>query len=83
MSTSVLGPVRLYSAKSVEDREFWALFCALVDFQVPVVSVLNPMLTGLAQHVEKRGLSFLDSVRNARALDRRGGFGGDPLFEAR
>ena len=65
LSTSVLGPVRLYSAKSVEDREFWALFCALVDFQVPVVSVLNPMLTGLAQHVEKRGLSFLDLVRDA------------------
>jgi len=64
LSTSVLGPVRLYSAKSVEDREFWALFCALVDFQVPVVSVLNPMLTGLAQHVERRGLSFLDLVHD-------------------
>ncbi|MCC6019110.1 MAG: hypothetical protein LM601_08765, partial [Candidatus Verstraetearchaeota archaeon] len=42
LNISVLGPVRLYSARDSVDREFWALFCALIDFQMPVVSVLNP-----------------------------------------
>jgi len=60
LRTSVLGPVRLYSARDSADRELWALFCASLDFQMPVVNVLNPMLAGLAEHVEGRGLSFLD-----------------------
>jgi hypothetical protein len=28
LRTSVLGPIRLYSAKDTTDRELWALFCA-------------------------------------------------------
>ncbi|MCS7369517.1 MAG: DUF2400 family protein [archaeon GBS-70-058] len=62
LGTSVLGPVRVYSARDVADREFWALFCALVDFQMPVVSVLNPMLTGLAKYIEKENLAFLNLI---------------------
>jgi hypothetical protein len=62
LRTSVLGPVRLYSAKDTTDREFWALFCALIDFQMPVVKVLNPMLIGLAGYVEERGLRFIDMI---------------------
>jgi uncharacterized protein (TIGR02757 family) len=62
---SVLGPVRLYSARDQADRELWALFCALLDFQMPVASLLSPMLTGLAEHIERRGLKFLDVVYDA------------------
>jgi uncharacterized protein (TIGR02757 family) len=66
LGTSVLGPVRLYSARDSVDREFWALFCALIDFQMPVVSVLNPMLIGLVKHIEKRNVSFLDLIYDAK-----------------
>lgn len=62
LETSVLGPVRLYSAVDSADKEFWALFCALVDFQTPVTRVLNPMLRGLASWIEGRGLKFVDLI---------------------
>ena len=52
ITTSVLGPVRNYSGSDV-DREFWALFCALLDFQVPVTTWLNPMLDGLRLEIEE------------------------------
>jgi len=30
----------------------------LIDFQMPVVSVLNPLLTGLAKYIEKESLIY-------------------------
>ena len=57
VTTSVLGPVRNYSGSDI-DREFWALFCALLDFQVPVVTWLNPMLDGLRLEIEEKGENF-------------------------
>jgi len=70
VSSSVLGPVRLYSAKDSVDRELWALFCALVDFQMPVISALNPMLTGLAKHIEERDLKFVDLIHDLKLAER-------------
>jgi len=57
ITTSVLGPVRSYSGSDI-DREFWALFCALLDFQVPVTTWLNPMLDGLRLEIEEMGENF-------------------------
>ena len=44
VKTSVLGAVREYVYGSILDLECWALFCAIADFQVPVVSRLLLML---------------------------------------
>jgi len=60
--SSALGPVRLYAAADIVDKEFWTLFCALVDFQIPVQRVLNPMLTGLVEYMERNGLKFIDLI---------------------
>jgi len=62
LDTSVLGPVRLYSALDDVDQEFWTLFCALVDFQMPVVDILNPMLRGLVTWMEERNLKFIHLI---------------------
>lgn len=62
LNTSVLSSVRLYSAESIIDKEFWTLFCALLDFQVPVVTILNPMLTGLASWIEEHGIKFIQLI---------------------
>ncbi|RSN73174.1 DUF2400 family protein [Candidatus Methanodesulfokora washburnensis] len=70
LNTSVLGPVRLYSARDTADREFWALFSALIDFQMSVIDILNPMLTGLAKHIEKDNIKFLDLIYNVNLADR-------------
>ncbi|MEM1522066.1 MAG: DUF2400 family protein [Thermofilaceae archaeon] len=60
LESSALGPARLYSARDSTDKEFWALFCALIDFQIPVVSILNPMLKGLLSYMEEHGIKFID-----------------------
>jgi len=70
VNSSVLGPVRLYSARDLADKELWALFCALIDFRMPVISVLNPMLTGLVKHIEEKGLKFIDLVYDAELAER-------------
>ncbi|TDA30142.1 MAG: hypothetical protein DSO00_02240 [Archaeoglobi archaeon] len=70
ISTSVLGPVRLYSAAETADREFWALFCALIDYQMPVARLLNPMLLGFVRHIEGRGLKFLDLIYDAKLAEK-------------
>jgi uncharacterized protein (TIGR02757 family) len=70
VNTSVLGPVRLYSARDTADREFWALFSALIDFQMSVIDILNPMLTGLAKHIEKDNIKFLDLIYDVNLADR-------------
>lgn len=62
LNTSVLGPVRLYSARSLPDKELWTFFCALLDFQIPVISILNPMLTGLVSWMEERNIKFIDLI---------------------
>ncbi|MEM2506009.1 MAG: DUF2400 family protein [Nitrososphaeria archaeon] len=64
LDSSVLGPVRLYSAENSVDKEFWALFCALIDFQMPVISVLNPMLRGFISWSEERGIKFIHLVHD-------------------
>lgn len=64
LESSVLGPARIYSAKNEVDREFWVLFCALVDFQVPVMGVLKPMLMGLVEFMEKERLRFIELVHD-------------------
>jgi uncharacterized protein (TIGR02757 family) len=63
-STSVLGPVRAYAAESDVDKEFWALFCALIDFQMPVKSVLNPMLFGLLTSMEETSIKFIHLIED-------------------
>lgn len=62
LNTSVLGPVRVYAAESDVDKEFWALFCALIDFQMPVRSVLNPMLFGLLTSMEEMSIKFINFI---------------------
>ncbi|MFH7835689.1 MAG: DUF2400 family protein [Candidatus Aenigmatarchaeota archaeon] len=62
LSTSVLGPVRIYAAKNDIDKEFWTLFCALIDFQMSVKNILNPMLTGLVAWMEENGLKFIELI---------------------
>ena len=64
LEASALGPVRLYSAEDSVDREFWTLFCALIDFQVPVMNILNPMLKGLVSWMEERDIKFIHLIRN-------------------
>ena len=70
VSSSVLGPVRLYAAGDRVDGEFWALFCALLDFGVSVPRVLNPMLVGLVKYMEGCGLRFVDLVFDVRLARR-------------
>lgn len=60
--TSALAAVREYSPRSIVDLECWALFCATVDFQVPVARHLVPMLRGLLRRIEGLGLKFIDLV---------------------
>jgi len=62
VKSSVLGVVREYAYRSILDLECWVLFCAVVDFQVPVVNRLLPMLRGLLGDVEGRGLKFIDLI---------------------
>ena len=62
--TSALGAIRIYVPKDVVDLELWAFLCAILDFQIPVRSWLNPMLKGLIRHVEKRNLKFIDLAYN-------------------
>ncbi|MEM0217750.1 MAG: hypothetical protein QXM73_03240 [Candidatus Nezhaarchaeales archaeon] len=64
LETSVLGPVRLYSAEDSVDREFWALSCALIDFQVPVMNILNPMVKGLISWMEEHDIKFIHLIHN-------------------
>jgi len=64
LNSSVLGPVRLYVAKNDIDKEFWALFCALIDFQMPVKKILNPMLTGFVTWMEENGLKFIELIHD-------------------
>jgi uncharacterized protein (TIGR02757 family) len=70
LNTSVLGPVRLYSARDLIDKELFALFSALIDFQMPVVSILNPMLTGLVKYMEERGFKFIDLIYDDNLADK-------------
>ncbi|MEM1723794.1 MAG: DUF2400 family protein [Candidatus Jordarchaeales archaeon] len=70
MESSVLGPARIYSARNEVDREFWVLFCALVDFQVPVMSVLKPMLMGLIEFMEKERLRFIELIHDDESARR-------------
>ena len=62
IDTSVLGAVRAYEAKTPADKELWTLFCATVNFQMPVISTLNPMLKGLISEIEGRQLKFIDLI---------------------
>ncbi|RLE52040.1 MAG: hypothetical protein DRJ33_04625, partial [Candidatus Methanomethylicota archaeon] len=64
LHSSALSAVREYNAKSVEDREAWALICALYDFQKDVVKILLPMLRGFIAEVERRKLSIVDLAEN-------------------
>jgi len=70
IDTSVLGVARAYEAKNIVDKELWTLFCAIVDFQVPVVKVLLPMLKGLITEMEGQGLKFIDLVYELDAAKR-------------
>jgi len=70
VASSALGPVRDYLAADRVDRELWALFCALVDFQVPVERHLNPMLRGLIKYMETEGLHFSDLLYKPRLARR-------------
>jgi len=62
--TSVLKVVRMYSPRDLTDLELWALFCAVVDFQVSVIKWLIPMLSGLYKEIENRNLKFIDLIYN-------------------
>ena len=64
LTTSVLKVVREYAWRSIDDIELWALFCATLDFQVPVISWLIPMLSGLLRELEHKRIKFIDIVYN-------------------
>jgi len=66
LTTSVLSVVRTYVSKSIVDMELWTFFCATVDFQVPVIDRLIPMLRALLREIEGRGLKFIELVYNLR-----------------
>jgi len=68
ISSSVLGPVREFSGR--EDLELWGLFCALIDYQVPVISRLIPMLRGLRLHLHNEKLSFYDLIYDEEIAGR-------------
>ncbi len=60
--TSVLSVVRRFFPQA-NDKETWALFCALVDKQIPVVSRLIPMLEGLALEIMEHHDNFIQFVQ--------------------
>ena len=64
LTTSVLSLVRTYAPRNNVDMEFWTFFCAIVDFQVPVITWLIPMLKGLRMEIEGKGKKFIDLVEN-------------------
>jgi len=61
-NTSALKAVRMYSPRDSVDLEVWSLFCAVIDFQIPVIGWLIPMLSGLCEEIESYGLKFIDLV---------------------
>ncbi len=60
--TSILGPVKDYEHKNLTDKECWTLFCAVCDFQVPVITHLRPMLYGLIDYMSELGIHFIDLI---------------------
>lgn len=64
LESSVLGPARFYSTLDNVDKEFWALFCSLIDFQMSVMKILNPMLFGLASSIEEHDLKFIYLIQD-------------------
>jgi len=66
LDTSALKAVRIYSPKNTADLELWALFCAITDFQIPVIKWLIPMLSCLYEKIEDLGLKFIDLVYDPR-----------------
>jgi len=63
-TTSVLSIARTYAPRNNVDMELWTFFCAIVDFQVPVISWLIPMLRGFLREIEGKGKKFIDLVEN-------------------
>jgi len=61
-STSALRVVRMYSPRDSADLELWTLFCAITDFQISVIKWLIPMLSGLCEEIEGKGLKFIDLI---------------------
>ena len=64
LTTSVLSVIRTYVPKNNADMELWTFFCATVDFQVPVIGWLIPMLKALLREIEEERLKFIDLVED-------------------
>lgn len=69
LTTSVLNVVRTYAPKNNIDMECWTFFCAMVNFQVPVINWLMPMLRGLMKEMEIGGKKFLDVMGNPESTN--------------
>jgi hypothetical protein len=64
LTTSVLSAVRTYAPRNNVDMECWTFFCAMIDFQVPVINWLIPMIKAFMREMELGGNKFIDIMEN-------------------
>ncbi len=70
LQSSVLSVVRAYNPRDKSDLEIWALFCALLDYQIPVQTWAIPLLSGIVNKMSKTSIKFTDYVHNFDLLDQ-------------